>query len=354
MGLRPGDDRRSVASIIPRQENTEMSADAQSRHCVASRLAALTLVTCALIRPAAEAQAAAIPSLAGTWTNSSITVLERADPRLPLRLSEAQAQEVERQRGLQNAASSRPTPADEGAPAAGGAVLGYNTFWLDRGERVGRVRGEARSSWITEPSDGRIPFSAEGRRRADAIMAARSPDGPEGMNPADRCLVASRGTGGPPMLNNIYNNTYEIIQTDSFVVIHIEMNHDVRIIPLNGQPRPAELRQWLGDSIGRWEDGALIVETRNWKAAHGDYEPVFLSETALVRETFRRIGADELLYQFEIEDPVYYDQTWKGELSFFPAPGRIFEYACHEGNYALPGILRGARVAERSPARDGR
>jgi len=314
---------------------------------VARLMGSAACLCVSLLVPAAMA---APPDLEGVWTNSSITVLERTDPRLPLRLSEEQARAIEAARGAQDAASSAPTPESEGAPAAGGAVLGYNTFWLDRGDRVGRVQGEPRSSWITDPPDGRLPLSEEGRTRAAVIMAGRGEDGPEGMNPADRCLVASRGSGGPPMLNNIYNNTYQIVQTPDHVMILVEMNHDARIIRLNGAHRPAPLSQWLGDSVGWYEGDALIVETRNWKKAHGDYEPVRLSDSALVRERFTRVAPDEVLYQFEVQDPAFYTQTWRGELSFSPAPGPAFEYACHEGNYALGGILAGARLKEKQAA----
>ena len=289
--------------------------------------------------------------LQGVWTNSSITVLERMDPGLPLVLTPEQAKRMEAGRAsLEARANSRTNP-EEGAPAAGANVGGYNAFWLDRGERVGRVKGEARSSWITEPANGKIPFSEAGRRRIAEIMKTRGEDGPEGMNPADRCLIGSRGSGGPPMLNNIYNNTYQIVQTGDHVVINVEMMHDARIVEIGGEHRPEPVRQWLGGSVGRWEGDTLVVTTRGWKKAQGDYEPIFLSDDATVTERFTRVSADELLYQFEIDDPAFYSQVWKGEMTFFPSSGPVFEYACHEGNYALQHILSGARQIERKGAK---
>jgi hypothetical protein len=151
------------------------------------------------------------PDLQGMWTNSSITTLERTNPSLPLVLSPDQISRLESQRAAQSAADAAPTRT-QAAPEAGGNIGGYNLFWIDRGAKVGVVRGEARSSWIVDPPNGRMPVSGEGRARIGAILAKRGEDGPEGMNPADRCLIGSRGSGGPPMLNNIYNNTYQIVQ----------------------------------------------------------------------------------------------------------------------------------------------
>jgi hypothetical protein len=287
------------------------------------------------------------PDLHGVWTNSSITVLERQDASLPLVLTPEQVARIESRRSAQNAAAAAPTDPETGAPPLGGAVGGYNAFWIDRGAQVGRVDGEARSSWIVDPPDGRIPFSEEGRRRVAAILARRSADGPEGLNPADRCLIGSRGSGGPPMLNNIYNNTYQIVQTPDHVMILVEMMHDARIVRLGAEHRPAVLVQWLGDSVGRWEGDTLVIETRHWKRAQGDYEPIFLSEDAAVTERLTLRAPGELHYAFTVDDPAYYTQPWHGEMTFTPAEGPVFEYACHEGNYAMPGILAGARREER-------
>jgi len=283
------------------------------------------------------------PDLQGTWTNSSITTLERTNPSFSLILSQEQVRTLEAQRLQMERAQNAPSDAEAGAPQDRNTAAGYNAFWLDRGKSVAIVNGTARSSWITEPDSGRMPVSEHGKTLIAAILSKRNEDGPEGLNPADRCLVGSRGSGGPPMLNNIYNNTYLIVQTNDHVMINVEMMHDARIIRLGEHHKPGALRQWLGDSIGEWDGDTLVVKTRNWHPLHGGYEPVFLSDQATVTERFTRTGPDELTYSFEVDDPGFYAQTWKGEMVFTTSPGDIYEFACHEGNHALEGILRGAR-----------
>ncbi|MDP3492642.1 MAG: hypothetical protein Q8R82_05975 [Hyphomonadaceae bacterium] len=285
------------------------------------------------------------PDLQGTWTNSSITTLERTNASLPLLLNEEQVKRMESTRSQQAAADAAPT-ATQDAPPAGRDPGGYNAFWLDRGMHVGVVKGQPRSSWIIEPANGKMPVSDEGRKRISAILAKRGEEGPEGMNPADRCLIGSRGSGGPPMLNNIYNNTYQIVQTPTHVMIDVEMMHDARIIRMEQDHKPEAVKQWLGDSVGRWEGDTLVVVTRGWNRWHGDYEPVFLSEKATVTERFTRTAADEITYEFAIDDPGFYSQPWKGEMVFTPSNGEVYEFACHEGNYALHNILQGARIRE--------
>lgn len=283
------------------------------------------------------------PDLQGDWTNTSLTRLERPNPDMPLIVDEEARQRMEGMQARVTAAANARTDPDEGAPAVGGAIVGYNYYWLNVGDNLAVVRGEARSSWIVEPANGQMPVSDEGKARIEDILSRRGYADPEGLNPADRCLVGSRGSGGPPMLNNIYNNTYQIVQTDDQVVINVEMMHDARIVRLDEDHKPAPLKQWLGDSVGRWDGDTLVVETRNWKHDHGNYEPVFLSEDALVTERFTRVADDELLYEFTIDDPGFYTQPWRGEMVFRAATGPVHEYACHEGNYAMSGILAGAR-----------
>ena len=320
-------------------------------------LAAFCVAAGLLLAPTAFAQAYSPPrtpdgkpDLQGMWTNTSMTTLERTNASLPLVLDAAQVARMEQARAQQEVAANTRTNPNEGAPAAGANVGGFNAFWLDRGMKVGVVHGEARSSWITEPADGKMPVSDAGKTRIAAILAKRNEDGPEGMNPADRCLIGSRGSGGPPMLNNIYNNTYQIVQTPRSVMIDVEMMHDARVIRINEDHKPAALSQWLGDSVGHWDGDTLVVETKNWNRWHGNYEPVYLSEQAVVTERFTRTGADELTYAFEINDPGFYTQPWKGEMVFTPSGGPVYEYACHEGNHALHGILQGARILEEEAA----
>ncbi|HEY7798064.1 MAG TPA: hypothetical protein VIA80_04820 [Hyphomonadaceae bacterium] len=286
------------------------------------------------------------PDLQGDWTNSSITTLERTSSSLPLVLNAEQIRRLESSRAQQAAADAAPTPVSQGAPQAGGAIGGYNLFWIDRGSKVGVVKGEARSSWIVDPADGKMPVSDEGRARIRTILSKRNEDGPEGMNPADRCLIGSRGSGGPPMLNNIYNNTYQIVQTQTHVMINVEMMHDARIIRLQQDHKPAAVTQWLGDSVGHWEGDTLVVVTKGWNRWHGDYEPVYLSERATVTERFTRTGPEEITYEFTVDDPGFYTRPWKGEMVFTPSNGPVYEVACHEGNYALKHILQGARILD--------
>ena len=148
------------------------------------------------------------------------------------------------------------------------------------------------------------------------------------------------------MLNNLYNNTYQIVQTRDAVMIDVEMMHDARIIRMEGKAKSPALAQWLGDSVGHWEGDTLVVVTRGWNRQHGDYEPVYLSERATVTERFTRTAKDEITYEFAVDDPVFYTQPWKGEMVFTPSNGPVFEYACHEGNYALEHILQGARIKD--------
>mgnify|MGYP000980967903 FL=1 len=286
------------------------------------------------------------PDLQGMWTNSSITTLERNNASLPLLLNAEQVTRMEGTRSQQAAADAAPT-ATQTAPPAGRDPGGYNAFWLDRGMHVGVVKGQPRSSWIIEPANGKMPVSDDGKKRISAILAKRGEDGPEGMNPADRCLIGSRGSGGPPMLNNIYNNTYQIVQTPTHVMIDVEMMHDARIIRMEQAHKPEAVTQWLGDSVGHWDGDALVIVTKGWNRWHGDYEPIFLSEKATVTERFTRTGAEELTYEFTVDDPGFYTQPWKGEMVFSPSNGPVYEFACHEGNYALHGILQGARILEK-------
>lgn len=319
----------------------------------------LSAITAASLALSAHAQAAyqpprtpdGKPDLQGDWTNSSITTLERNNASLPLVLSDEQVKRMEGARLQQEVNSNSATNPNDGAPQAGRDPGGYNAFWLDRGMKVGVVNGQARSSWITVPENGKMPVSAEGKARIAKILSKRNEDGPEGMNPADRCLVGSRGSGGPPMLNNVYNNTYQIVQTPTHVMIDVEMMHDARIVRLDEEHKPEAVKQWLGDSVGHWDGDTLVVVTKGWNRWHGDYEPVYLSEQATVTERFTRTGPDEIIYAFDIDDPGFYTQPWKGEMLFTRSNGPVYEYACHEGNYALHGILQGARILEAQTAK---
>jgi hypothetical protein len=202
---------------------------------------------------------------------------------------------------------------------------------------------------VARPRRDNGPIASEDQRRAAAAAAAasRSYEGPESRSVGERCLVGFGGTGGPVMNNVLYNNTYQIVQTPGHVVILVEMVHDARIIPLtHDRKRPSVIMPWLGDSIGWYEGGALVVETRNVSPAQHGY----IGPGGKLTERFSRSADGNLLYRFEVEDTDQYTQAWKGEMPMRPAPG-LYEYACHEGNYAMPGILAGARRLERDGGR---
>ena len=148
------------------------------------------------------------------------------------------------------------------------------------------------------------------------------------------------------MNNVLYNNMYQIVQTDDYLVILVEMVHDARIIPINGEHRPDPLKPWLGDSVAWWEGDTLVVETINLHPQQSAQNSAALSEQGKVIERFTRWSDEQIVYEFEVTDPVYYTETWRGEMSFNATDTKLYEYACHEGNYGLIGILAGARRAD--------
>lgn len=297
------------------------------------------------------------PDLQGAWTNASLTSLERSANFKSATLPAEQASQMEAQRARMMAAQNSPTNPADGAPRAGQDVGGYNSFWIDPGTTYGKVKGEYRTSWIVDPPSGRIPYSAAGKAMYDKrLIAVRTTfDGPEIRPQGERCIVGFGSTGGPPMVNVLYNNNYQIVQTPEHVVITVEMNHDARVIPINGDHAPDDFKKWLGDSVGRWDGDTLVVETRNF---HPDIlirpnmnQSFYMGEDPKVTERFTRVSDTEILYEFTVEDPVAFTQPWRAEMTLSAAPGRLYEYACHEGNYSLPGILAGAREDDRRGVR---
>jgi hypothetical protein len=235
--------------------------------------------------------------------------------------------------------------------AAGGNVGGYNRGWLDPGSAVMRVHGEPRTSFLTTPN-GRPPARKQaaaapqgGRGGGGGAGGLGSFDNPESRSLGERCIISFGRNGGPPMLpNGFYNNNYHFVQGKDEVVIEVEMVHDVRHIALNRKEHlPSNVRPWFGDSIGHYEGDTLVVETTNIPRAQ-QYNGSW--ENLKVTERFTRVAPDRLLYQYTIDDPTMWDKPWGGEYEFAPLNGRVLEYACHEGNYALEGMLAGARQAE--------
>lgn len=282
------------------------------------------------------------PSFEGNWSNASITSLQRAQRYESLVLAPEEVEEatnahpqVVRQRNDDE--QSEDTSFDGSDLKRG---RGYNAFWIDPGMRFSRVKGEYRTSWIVDPADGQIPY------RTPRAAAGRSNfDGPEGRPLGERCIINS-GNAGPPMTNYLYNNNYEIAQTDEVLLIRAEMNNYARLIRIGGVHPDRQIRLLHGDSTGRWSGDTLVVETTNFHRLHGS-AMIALSANAVVTERFTRVSSQQILYEYTVTDPENYTQTWRGEMSLDATKDRVFEYACHEGNYALPGILAGAREEEK-------
>jgi hypothetical protein len=306
------------------------------------------------------------PDLSGYWTNATITPLTR-DPKLTDKatLPPAEARAVEKTWANALAAADQPTDPNSGAEAskaksgdakllairpefaaAGGDVGGYNAFWLDPGTHILEVDGQFRTSVLTTPN-GLPPPRKDGASARP--LRARGPanfDSYESRSLGERCIMGFGRNAGPPMLSNgFYNNDYQILQTPSAVVIEVEMIHDTRIIRLNAQHRQDGVRPWMGDSIGRYEGNTLVVETTNIPQAQNFFGAW---KNLKVTEWLTRVSSTRINYRFQVQDPDIWSQPWGGEYDFAPMHGIIYEYACHEGNYALPSILAGARRQEQA------
>jgi hypothetical protein len=296
------------------------------------------------------------PDLEGTWTNATLTVLERPkEYGTRLRLTAEEVAKIEGSSAQLFAADNAPRDPKvkttdlphECGLGFSGAGCGYNAAWIDPGTTVMRVNGEPRSSFITDPADGRLPPYKTGVRAPGLEQYAHRGENPENMAVSERCLSSFGYSAGPVMLPLLYNNNYEIAQTKDAVAIVVEMVHDVRMIHIGGKHRADGLRPWMGDSIGWYEGPTLVVETTNFPqstALHGAWKEL------KVTERFTRVGSHRILYQFRVQDPTVWDTSWGGEYEFSASKGRVFEYACHEGNYALSNMLAGARADESAAA----
>ena len=296
----------------------------------------------------------------GVWTNATVTRLERPATFSSLAVSKEQEAAVAKATAARIATQNGTSDLSKGNFKDGDATAGYNGFWIDAGEGLMKVRGEARSSFITSPADGKMPF--KNRAKSMALMTRdgveyQSGKGaysdPEDLPLRERCLISQSDAGGPVMLNAIYNNNYSFFVTPGYFVIDLEMNHDVRVAPIFASAKearahhgPAAIRPWLGDSVAWWDGDTMVMETRNVHPEQEGRTLTPVSAQGTVTERFTRIAKGELLYQFTVDDPTHYTQAWSGEYSFKPSKGQIYEYACHEGNYAMEGILRGARLKE--------
>jgi hypothetical protein len=292
------------------------------------------------------------PDLNGVWSTASLTSMTRGGGRGGANVDTLVIPPEKINQLLDNANyaqiardSQKRTDPNAGVFTDRQADAGYNAFWIDPGSEYGRVNGEWRSSWIVEPANGQIPFNRAGNTQQGSRMATANRvdnTGPEIRTLGDRCLVSFANQGGPPLSNAMYNNNVRIVQTRDHILLEIEMNHDARIIRLQ-QPGetekrlPEAVKQWFGDSIGWWEGDTLVVETRNMRSAGR----VPLSAQGKITERFRRVSDVEIDYTYEVNDLVNYTQVWKGQMPMRKSKEQVYEYACHEGNYALPGILRG-------------
>ncbi len=328
-----------------------------------------TLLAAALSLVATNAAFAQRPDLNGTFTNMSLTGLTRPEGVDPLVVNADLAQQIADGTPIAGIApgdfdESAPAETPDGAPPAGSidfGLRGYNSFWTDPGSQLANVMGEFRTSYIIDPPNGQIPRLEEPlvdlNRKSFGyryLTGIGDNSGPEALPLAERCLIGFGNTAGPGMMGTLYNSTYQFVQTDDYVTILVEMAHDARIIPTfdseeeaRANRRPSVLQQWFGDSVGWYEGDTLIVETVNINSQQMQQSSVPISAAGKITERFTRYSDTEIVYQFTVDDSNLYSQPWTAELSFHATDGRLYEYACHEGNYAMPGILAGARRAER-------
>ena len=315
------------------------------------------------------------PDLSGTYDVSTLTPMQRpVELGTKMSLTDEEAAEVAEQERRRMAERNAPSDPNRGAPPQGGDgsrgasgnVGGYNSFWIDRGTGAYRIDGEWRTSILIDPPNGRYPTTTEARQAVlraarDAGPARRAQndgtaywleggldapgpyDNMEQRPYAERCILTFGSTSGPPMLPALYNNHKRIVQGEDTILILIEMVHDARIIRMNAEHDPPEIRKWLGDSIGWWEGDTLVVETTNFVD-----RPAFRqgSGNMIVTERFRLQDADSLIYSFTVEDPTIWIAPFTGEYAWPRSENKVFEYACHEANYALEGIMKGARLLE--------
>jgi hypothetical protein len=275
------------------------------------------------------------PNLQGRWTNFALTRLERA-PGVPAKIGKGDDVAAIERIVYDNILPSDP--------------LDSRNSELWQPSHLAVIDGQMRTSWIVSPADGRIPYTTEARRKLNAIRAAAftNYDGPEARNTSERCMTPTFSAASPPMQNAPYAANYQIVQTREAVVIVSEIDNEVRIVRLGG-PHVGH-RLWMGDSVGHWEKDTLVVETVGFRPEEAFRAPVFyIGPDARVTERFTRVSATEIRYAFTVEDPATYTETWRGEMPFHVTKEAIYEYACHEGNYSLAGMLQGARYLEAHP-----
>ena len=299
----------------------------------------------ALAQPGGDAASVArtpwgTPDLQGVWDFRTVTPLERPDELEGKEfLTDEEASEFEQQLAATRV-DRRPRDGSTGT---------YNQFWFDRGTTV---VSDKRTSLIIDPPDGRIPPVTPGAQaRLDAMRDARQRPAhePEDRNVAERCILGFNA--GPPMEPRAYNNNVQLFQTPDYVVLLNEMVHDVRVIPLDGPPHLSPtLRQWMGNSRGRWEGETLVVDTTDFYDQTSFSQRQGSTRDMHLVERFRRVDADTLLYEFTVDDPATWTRSWTAAIPMTRSEEPIYEYACHEGNYGMLNILTGARAADDAAA----
>ena len=294
-----------------------------------------------------------VPNFHGVWKHATIMPFERL-----VELGEKRAYTEEEALLLEGAvqqkfdAANEPLSPDRSPPEVGEALpsLGnYDLFWREDAKFIPTIDGEFRTSAITDPANGRMPERVEGfseRMKARPTnRRSRNSDGPEGRGLGERCLL-NGNFGSPVMRPSIYNSHLLFNQSPGYISITTEMSHDTRIIKITDDHNPAAMEQkkWMGSSIGRWEGNTLVVETKhfnNWQTLYG-----MPTENLTVVETFRRDSNNKMIYGFTIDDPTVFTAQFSGEYALSRINEEIYEYACHEGNYGMTGILGGARRLE--------
>jgi hypothetical protein len=316
-----------------------------------------------------ERTSSGVPELSGFYDGGTLTPFNRPEVLGDKKfMTREEAAEITKRNSEGLAAANQdsdpnreePPQGGEGVKTGGGGGTGgYNAFWIDRGEGVVEIDGKIRTSIVYDPPNGRQPpmTSAGEKKRADNFTSftyvndgtaswldqeGSGPfDGPESLALAERCLLGF--SAGPPSIPGLYNNFKRIIQTEDHVMILLEMVHDARVIRLNSEHAPSDRRMWLGDSIGWWEGDTLVVDSTNFKKHTGLYGG---DENLHLVERFTRLADGNLLYNFTVNDPTAWTAPWSGEFVWKHSQDKVFEYACHEGNYAMGNILRGARLLE--------
>jgi hypothetical protein len=294
--------------------------------------------------------AAGKPDLQGVWSSATATSLERPDG-YPLVITPEQADEIEGGTLFHRRLATEASYVDpaEGAPEKGRAlppVGNYDVAWTDPGTYVTHINGELRSSWIVYPDNGKIPDLTENGQALRASSPRRRGTGydhPEERGLGERCVFM---LGGPPLRSSLYNNNVQIVQTPDNIMMMVEMIHEARIVRVNDEHRADGVTPWMGDSIAHWDGDTLVVETTG---VHPDQrrDQTLLSADGKITERFTRISEKQILYQYEINDPAVYADVWRAETALNLMSERLYEYACHEGNYGLENILSGGRQNDR-------